>query len=120
MRRRQPGRFQMRLIGLITAIAFLPSLLATPALGQGDPNEGQRLAREYCAICHYIEPDGEFKLAPPSFAAISIYRSDNQIRNRIFYPPVHTGMRPQLGFTFSSDNVEHLVAYIRSLEMPTR
>ena len=110
----------MRLIGLVTGTALLLSVPASPAAGQGDSNEGQRLAREYCAICHYVEADGAFKLAPPSFAAISIYRSDNQIRNRIFYPPVHTGMRPQLGFTFSSDNVEHLVAYIRSLEVPTR
>ncbi len=108
----------MRLIGLITGTAITLGLTATPAVGQGDSGEGERLAREFCVICHDVEGNGEFKLNPPSFAAIAVYRSDNQIRNRIFYPPVHSGMSPQLGFAFSADNVEHLVAYIRSLEAP--
>ena len=106
----------MRLIGLVAGIVLPLGLLASSAHGQGEIEEGQRLAREFCGICHHVEPGGEFKLHPPSFAAIAVYRSDNQIRNRIFYPPVHSGMSPQLGFAFSSDNVEHLVAYIRSLE----
>ena len=106
----------MRLIGMVAGIVVSLGLLTSPANGQGEIAEGQRLAREFCVICHDIEPGGEFKLHPPSFAAIAVYRSDNQIRNRIFYPPVHSGMTPQLGFAFSADSVDHLVAYIRSLE----
>lgn len=108
----------MRSIGLVAGTAIIMALTASPAVGQGESAEGERLAREFCSICHVVERDGEFKLDPPSFAAIAVYRSDNQIRNRIFYPPVHSGMSPQLGFAFSADNVEHLVAYIRSLEAP--
>ena len=110
----------MRIPGLIPVATLVLGLSASPAIGQGDAGEGEELAREFCAICHNVEPGGPFKLHPPSFAAIAVYRSDNQIRNRIFYPPVHSGMTPQLGFAFSSDNVEHLVAYIRSLEAPPR
>jgi len=56
---------------------------------------------------------------PPSFAAIAVYRTDNQIRNRIFYPDVHSGMKQHLGFVFSVDKIDDVVAYIRSLEKVT-
>lgn len=91
--------------------------LAMPAWAEGDPAAGARIARESCAICHNVERGGPFKLNPPSFAAIAVYRSDNQIRNRILYPDVHSPMRRAIGFVFSIENVEDLVAYIRSLEV---
>ncbi len=108
----------MRSLSLLAVGALLLAMPASPAIAQSDIDEGQRLAREFCAFCHEVGPGGAFKLHPPSFAAIAVYRSDNQIRNRIFYPPVHSGMTPQLGFAFSPDTVEHIVAYIRSLETP--
>lgn len=106
----------MRLLNVLT-YACLLSAAVSAAYAQGNILEGERAARKSCVICHNVEKNGSFKLNPPSFAAIAVYRSDNQIRNRIFYPDVHSGMRRQLGFVFSVETIEDLVAYIRSLEI---
>lgn len=102
-----------------TARTFLCGLAAmasaSGAAAAGDVAEGRSLANEICVRCHKIEPGGPFKLHPPSFAAIAVYRSDEQIFGRIMFPPLHSGM-PQVGYRLTPDNVEHLVAYIRSLE----
>ncbi len=105
----------------LTRPGFLCGLMLTlsafPALADGDAAKGQAIARDSCARCHNVEADGPFKQHPPSFAAIAVYRSDEQVFGRIMFPPLHSAM-PQLAYTLSPDNVEHLVAYIRSLENP--
>ena len=88
---------------------------ATNAQAEGDAAEGQALAREICARCHNVEPQGVFKQHPPSFAAIAVYRSEDQIHGRIVFPPLHSGM-PQVGHFLTPDSVENLIAYITSLE----
>jgi hypothetical protein len=107
----------MRLLNLFIASACILGGSVSTACAGGSIVEGKLAARKSCVFCHNIEENGPFKQNPPSFAAIAVYRSDNQIRNRIFYPDVHSGMRKQLGFVFSVDTVEDLVAYIRSLEI---
>ena len=52
---------------------------------------------------------------PPSFAAIAVYRTNEQIFARITFPPPHAG-RPEVGDRLTPFNVAHLVAYTRSLE----
>ncbi len=91
------------------------TIFASAALAEGDGATGAKLARESCVRCHNVEPNGPFKEHPPSFAAIAVFRSDEQIYGRIMFPPLHAGM-PQLGYMLTPDNVKHLVAYIRSLE----
>ncbi len=91
------------------------TFFASAALAEGDVVTGAKLARESCVRCHNVEPKGPFKEHPPSFAAIAVFRSDEQIYGRIMFPPLHAGM-PQLGYMLTPDNVKHLVAYIRSLE----
>ncbi len=104
---------------LSAKIAFLCGLAMTAcasgAFAEGDAAKGGALAREICVRCHSVEPGGAFKMHPPSFAAIAVYRSDEQTFGRIMFPPLHAGM-PQIGYRLTPDNVEHLVAYIRSLE----
>lgn len=85
------------------------------AQAQGDAVEGEEIAREACTRCHDVDPGGPFKQHPPSFAAIAVYRSEEQIRGRIIFPPLHTAM-PQMAYMLTPDNVEHLVAYIVTLE----
>ena len=106
----------MKTVYLFVATAYIFAASVSAACAGGNIITGERVARESCAICHNVEKNGPFKQSPPSFAAIAVYRSDNQIRNRIFYPDAHTGMRSQLGFVFSIDKIENLVAFIRSLE----
>ena len=97
------------LIGLMCGAASIS------AREEGDPAIGRELAQEACARCHNVNSDGPFKLHPPSFAAIAVYRSEEQIFGRIVFPPLHAGM-PQLGYILTPENVKHLVAYIQSLE----
>ena len=100
-------------LGLCSGI--LMTLSVSAAFAEGDVNRGAEIARESCVRCHNVEPNGPFKEHPPSFAAIAVYRSDEQVYGRIMFPPLHAGM-PQLGYMLTPDNVKHLVAYIRSLE----
>ncbi len=105
----------MRFVRSSLCIGLFLSVVASPAHAEGDPAFGATLAQEYCTRCHNVEPGGPLKMHPPSFASIAVFRSDDQIFGRIMFPPLHSSM-PQIGYFLTPDNVEHLVAYIRSLE----
>ena len=105
----------MHTIRRISYLGILLSLFASHVHAEGDPAIGEELARENCVRCHNIEPKGAFKQHPPSFAAIAVYRSEDQIYGRIVFPPLHAGM-PQIGYMLTPNNIKHLVAYIQSLE----
>jgi mono/diheme cytochrome c family protein len=85
------------------------------AVAEPDAATGKKLAQEWCARCHNVDNDGPFKLHPPSFASIAVFRSKDQIYGRIVFPPLHASM-PQIGYMLTPDNVDELVAYIVSLE----
>ncbi len=97
-------------------VVALAMLWTGPGWAQstGDPAAGKLLAEQYCVRCHDISENGAFKQMPPSFAAIAVYRGDDQIWGRIMFP-VHTGMPPMWEF-LQPENVGHVTAYIRSLE----
>lgn len=97
------------------AIAVLLTSLTNPVHADGDASEGRKIAEERCTLCHNIEADGPFKQYPPSFAAIAVYRSTNDIRARFSLPPMHATM-PLLGSIMTPENIDNLVAYIVSLE----
>ena len=100
----------------LTALILLGlGLSISGAAAQGDAAEGEKIVRKGCAQCHNVEPNGPFKQFPPSFASIAVYRSVDQIRSRILYPPLHSSM-PQLSFIFLPNNVDDIIAYITSLE----
>ncbi|WP_112322229.1 c-type cytochrome [Oceanibium sediminis] len=81
-----------------------------------DPVErGRELAETICSECHGVGESGVMKDYPPSFWAIARYRDDAQIRARIWSPPAHASM-PFYAEVMFPDEVEALVAYIRSLE----
>ncbi len=99
--------------------AFLAGTLSLVTCGamyaQGNPDSGRDLAREWCTRCHDVEPGGQFKMHPPSFAAIAVFRSSDQILARIAFPPLHVSM-PQIAYILTPQNIDDLVAYIVSLE----
>ena len=105
----------MRLRTVFLLAGFLTVAGPTLTYAAGDRATGAELAREKCSRCHNVEPDGPFKLHPPSFASIAVFRSQDQIFGRIMFPPLHSSM-PQIGYMLTPDNVDHLVAYIVSLE----
>lgn len=87
--------------------------LASSALG-ADLEMGHDIAHEYCIECHDVSPTGPFKNEPPSFAAIAVYRSGEQIRSRILNP-IHEKM-PDYKSYMIGGNIDDMVAYIQSLE----
>lgn len=96
------------------AIAFSLAV-ASNADAQGESEIGKTLAGQHCVRCHDIEPGGAFKEHPPSFASIAVFRPPEQIHGRIAFPTRHANM-PQIGYVLSPGDIEHLVAYIMSLE----
>ena len=111
------GREKMRIGRLAFTGLALISFVVAPGFAQaeGDQDNGAELAAEWCERCHDIQPDGAFKQHPPSFTAIAIYRSEDQIYGRIAISPIHSIM-PQMGYVLTTDNINDLVAYIVSLE----
>lgn len=90
-------------------------IFSSVVFAAGDPVKGKEFAQDLCARCHNIDPGGPFKQHPPSFAAIAMYRSRDQIYGRIVFPPLHAAM-PQIGYMLTPKNVDHVVAFIVSLE----
>lgn len=101
----------LKTLGLAAAL----SLAAVVAKAEGDAERGAAVAEEKCAACHDVSVDGAFKQYPPSFAAISVFRSEDQIVGRVLYPPQHASM-PQMGFVLTRQEIDDVVAYIVSLE----
>jgi mono/diheme cytochrome c family protein len=94
----------------------LAALTATPGFA-GDAVKGHDIAAASCARCHVIEKGGAFKLMPPSFQSIAIYRTADDIWQRILSPNPHSSM-PDTQWTLTPDQIQDLVAYITSLDVP--
>ncbi len=94
--------------------AFLAATCLAVSAQAGDPEMGQNIALEYCIACHDVSPTGRFKQEPPSFAAIAVYRTAEQIRARIVNP-IHDDM-PDYKRYMIGGNIDDMVAYITSLE----
>jgi mono/diheme cytochrome c family protein len=78
-----------------------------------DASAGRALSEQWCSKCHNIENGAPFKLNPPSFASVAVYRAENSIRGKILSP--HIGM-PDIMWTLQPDDIDDIVAYITSLE----
>ena len=107
----------MCLVARLLVVFIFYGALASNVHAEGSVAEGERLARERCMFCHNVEPGGPFKQYPPSFAAIAVYRSAEEVRWRLIAPPLHSSM-PQLSELFYAESIDSLVAYITSLEKP--
>ena len=101
--------YTLALASSLTVLTF------TSSYAEGDAAEGEKLAREWCTRCHNVEAGGPFKQYPPSFAAIAVYMSPEQIYGQIAFPTLHYGM-PQIGYILTPTNMDDLVAYIVTLE----
>jgi mono/diheme cytochrome c family protein len=102
---------------LTLASLIFASISAYAVPASADVAKGRELAQQNCARCHNIEPGGAFKQRPPSFAAIAKYRTREDIWGRIIAPPPHANM-PELVWTLTPDDVQHLLDFIVSLETP--
>jgi cytochrome c2 len=78
----------------------------------GDPASGKDIARNWCARCHLVD-GGRARDAAPRLRAIAGDPSWTEDRLAAFLAKPHGGMR---SFSFSRQEIDDLVAYIRSLE----
>lgn len=92
-------------------------LLTHSAFAQGDTAAGYKLAQENCVRCHNIDRGAGFKMRPPSFQSIAIYRSADDVWARIIAPLPHSGM-PETQWSLTPEEVKSLLAYITSLDTP--
>jgi mono/diheme cytochrome c family protein len=99
-------------IAVVLAAALLPWSL--PARAEGDIAAGRDLAVEWCSRCHDIWPGAGTTDDPPSFAAIAMSRTQQEIRGNILAPHA---MMPEVARILGL-NVDDLVAYITSLSRP--
>lgn len=102
-------------LAAVTVAAALMQPVAWSSEEAGNVASGKALAEEHCTRCHDISADGPFKLHPPSFASIAVYRSAEQIEGRIQFPSLHSAM-PQMAYFMTPENIQDLVAYIVSLD----
>ncbi len=101
---------------IVGAAGVALSLACNAAMAEeGDAGAGLKIARERCARCHNVEKGGAFKLHPPSFQAIAIYRDRPDIWGRIVAPSPHISM-PDMQWVLSPGQVQDLLAYITSLD----
>ena len=104
------------MFGLI-GLPVLALAISSTAFAAGDAIKGLETAQKNCIRCHNIEKGAGFKLMPPSFQSIAIYRTAEDIWSRIIAPSPHRGM-PDTMWTITPDDVQDLVAYITSLDTP--
>jgi mono/diheme cytochrome c family protein len=97
----------------ISLIALASSLMISGVAYAADAAAGRKLAEQWCARCHNIEKGAPFKLRPPSFASIAVYRHPDDIRGKIIGP--HLGMS-DVKWALRANDIDSLIAYITSLE----
>jgi mono/diheme cytochrome c family protein len=98
----------------VSLIALASSLTISGVAYAAHAAAGRRLAEKWCAKCHNIEKGAPFKLRPPSFASIAVYRPPDDIFSKIVAP--HTRMPGINDWMLKSDDMDDIVAYISSLE----
>jgi mono/diheme cytochrome c family protein len=101
-----------RCSAVVLAAVLVPWSL--PAHAEGDILTGRKLAVEWCSRCHHIWPGGGMTDDPPSFSAIAMLRTPEEIRSNILAPHA---MMPEVARILGL-NVDDLVSYITSLSRP--
>ena len=98
------------MISILTA-----TLLATPVLAAGNPEQGHRLAKLWCSSCHQIDLQEHGTDAAPSFQSIAERRHDNQAWLRAWLISPHS---PMPNLSLSRSEIDNVIAYLSSLTHP--
>jgi cytochrome c len=100
----------------LVAIFASTVLLALPALAQGNPRVGQRLAEVNCSRCHAIGRTGDSPLpiAPPFRTLHTRYPVENLAE--ALAEGIMTGHPSMPEFRLEPDQIENLIAYLKTLE----
>jgi cytochrome c len=103
-------------IRLIFAATFLCQFTGPARPEGGNPTLGKRLAQEWCAKCHAIGRFGASPLqgAPPFRDLHSRYNVEDLAES--LAEGIMTGHPSMPVFRFDPDQIENLIAYLKTLE----
>lgn len=102
----------------VVAATFLSLLAAQANAEGGDPALGQRLAQEWCAKCHAIGLVDKSPLAiAPAFRDLH-KRYDVEDLEESFAEGILVGHPTMPVFRFDPDQINNLIAYLKTLEKP--
>jgi len=111
-----------RTIVPFTFVAVWLFTIAAPAWAAGNKARGEFYARENCSTCHAVGPVGlsPYPLAPPFRILPRKYDVDGLAEALAEGIVVgNTGARQMPTFILSVDEIDDLIAYLKSLEPPT-
>jgi len=94
-------------------------VIAAPAQAAGDKARGESFARENCSTCHAVGPAGisPYEPAPPFRTLHKRYDVEGLAEALAEGIAVgNTGSRQMPMFVLSVDEIEDLIAYLKSLE----
>jgi len=96
------------------ASTVMIALLATSstALAEGSAEAGKRLAQQWCASCHQVEPSAPAKDTAPPFASLGVEKGKDPGWIRAWLANPHP---PMQGINLSRRQIDDVVAYLQSL-----
>jgi cytochrome c len=111
---------RQKIVPLLFGAACLAAI--TPAGAAGNKARGEFYARENCSTCHAVGPVGlsPYPLAPP-FRSLSKKYDVEGLAEALAEGIVvgNTGVRQMPMFVLSVDEIDDLIAYLKSLEPAT-
>lgn len=99
---------------LAFAASALVALLAASSTSwaEGSADAGKRLAQQWCASCHQVEPGGAAKDSAPPFASLGVEKGKDPGWIRAWLANPHP---PMQGINLSRQQIDDIVAYLQSL-----
>jgi mono/diheme cytochrome c family protein len=99
---------------LAYAVTALMALLAanSTSSAQGSADAGKRLAQQWCASCHQVEPNAPAKDVAPPFASLGVEKGKDPGWVRAWLANPHP---PMQGINLSRQQIDDIVAYLQSL-----
>ena len=85
------------------------SVTISQSVYAADAAASRKLAEQWCARCHNVEKGAPFKLHPPSFASVVVYRPAGDVFGRIFAPQHDM---PDIKWVLQEEVMEDLTTYI--------
>jgi hypothetical protein len=94
---------------LIPPFLLFPSVTMSQSVHAADAAAGRKPAEQWSARCHNIEKGAPFRLHPPRFASVAVYRPASDIFGRIFAPQHDM---PDIKWVLQAEVMEDLTTYI--------
>jgi mono/diheme cytochrome c family protein len=108
-------------LGLAALLAVLSTVFA-PAEAAGEASRGRTLAELNCATCHAVGRGGRSPYAPaPPFRTLHLKYDVAGLAEAFAEGIVvmHNGPRQMPKFVLEPDQIDDLIAYLKSLETPS-